>query len=65
MSRADLPWHAGREHRSMGRSSLEVDCPFCGAALVVYLWSLAGCGKKLCGCGAAICRDGIARKEIS
>ena len=37
-----------REH---GRSSADIECPFCGAVVTAYLWSLAGSGKK-CPCGA-------------
>jgi hypothetical protein len=35
----------------MGRSSVDVTCPFCKAVTTAYVWSLAGGGKK-CECGA-------------
>ena len=34
-----------------GRSTVRIDCPFCGETTKAYLWSLAGSGKK-CQCGA-------------
>ncbi len=40
------------EHsRAMGRILVSLRCPFCGAKVFAYLWSLAGSGKK-CDCGA-------------
>jgi hypothetical protein len=49
----------------MGRSSVLVDCPFCDVrGLRVYVWSLAGSGKKCPRCGAmftSICA--IKKKE--
>lgn len=57
--------YARRGHtRAMGKTSVVADCPFCGAALVIYLWSIAGNGKKLCACGAALHSDGLARKLV-
>ena len=47
---------------AMGRTSAVADCPFCGRAVVIYLWSIAGVGKKLCACGAALHADYVARK---
>ena len=49
---------------AMGKSSVIAECPFCGASVVIYLWSLAGNGKKLCLCGAALHADRIARKLV-
>lgn len=37
---------------SMGRSTVEVTCPFCGTDHQVYLWSFAGCGRRCDMCGA-------------
>jgi hypothetical protein len=57
--------YATRDHaRSMGRSSVVAECPFCGATVVIYLWSIAGNGKKLCACGAALHADRVARKLV-
>ena len=38
---------------AFGRSTVYVDCPFCGHATEVYIWSLAGSGKR---CGNPACR---------
>lgn len=32
--------------------------------VVIYLWSIAGNGKKLCACGAALHADRVARKLV-
>lgn len=46
-----------REHKKygyqsrMGKSTVKIDCPFCGETITAFLWSLAGSGKK-CTCGA-------------
>lgn len=40
-----------------GRSTVEVECRFCGQSYTAYLWSLAGCGKR-CTCGALITQRG-------
>lgn len=39
---------------SMGRSTIRIRCPFCGALTIAYKWSLAGGGKRCGGdgCGA-------------
>jgi hypothetical protein len=49
---------------TMGKSSVIATCPFCDASVVIYLWSIAGNGKKLCACGAALHKDRIARKLV-
>lgn len=36
-----------------GRSSADVACGFCNRQIEVFLWSLAGSGKK-CECGALL-----------
>lgn len=59
----EKPWTVVSEVRTHGRSRVHTDCPFCSAPLEIYLWSLAGSGKKRCACGAALYRDGVARKE--
>jgi hypothetical protein len=46
-----------KEHRILwrlneaGRSRIGIECPFCKARVVAYVWSLAGSGKR-CECGA-------------
>ena len=39
------------ERSAFGRSSLDIECPFCSEVVTAYKWSLAGGGKK-CPCGA-------------
>jgi hypothetical protein len=44
--------NAQREYRShsyrsrMGRSTVEIDCPFCGTTSTAFIWSLSGGGKR-------------------
>ena len=35
-----------------GRSTVEIECPFCHAITEAYCWSLAGSGKKCDSCSA-------------
>lgn len=35
-----------RKWVEMGRTRIEVVCPFCGCHLIAYVWSLAGSGKR-------------------
>lgn len=37
----------------VGRTFVHVTCPFCGATVEAFLWSLAGSGKR-CACGAVV-----------
>ena len=41
-----------------GRTTADVECPFCGVVTQVRVWSLAGSGKR-CDCGALLHGDGI------
>ena len=34
-----------------GRSSIQIECPFCKVVCWAYVWSLVGHGKR-CSCGA-------------
>lgn len=44
--------HSRREYQSEhGRSTVAILCPFCGAQVIAYKWSMAGSGKR-CECGA-------------
>lgn len=61
----ERPFKTRNRVRMMGKTSEVADCPFCGAAVVIYLWSIAGSGKKLCACGAALHVDRIARKAVN
>ncbi len=57
MKRAEMPHVESRRyftterHEMVGRTSEVATCPFCGAKVVVFVWSLAGSGKR-CECGA-------------
>lgn len=46
----------------MGRSRVTAECPYCGEHLKVYLWSLAGGGKR-CPCGALITKYGAFKSK--
>ena len=60
----ERPFSTHGRTSTMGRSSVVAECPFCGAVVVIFLWSIAGNGKKLCPCGAALHADRIARKLV-
>jgi hypothetical protein len=60
----ERPYETRARVRTFGKSSVVADCPFCAAPMVIFLWSIAGNGKKLCACGAALHSDGIARKLV-
>lgn len=40
-----------RKRSEMGRTRVDLKCPFCKTTMTAYLWSLAACGKR-CTCGA-------------
>lgn len=42
-----------------GRSSIDIECPFCQTTVRAYLWSLSGSGKKCTGCGGLHSRRGV------
>ncbi|MCE1274410.1 MAG: hypothetical protein LWW75_07805 [Chlorobiales bacterium] len=46
-----------------GKTYCYIKCPFCGAKVKAYRWSLAGCGKR-CKCGTMFSSFGIATKEV-
>lgn len=46
---------------SHGKSTVDIDCPFCGAEVTAFIWSLRGCGKR-CECGALFSAFGDAYK---
>jgi hypothetical protein len=68
------PEQAEREHRSyggyttlsstVGRTRVEIICPFCGDRVIAYLWSLCGSGKR-CPCGAKFDGAGNAWREVA
>lgn len=64
MRMQERPYTTGGQVRAMGKSSVVAACPFCGSSVTIYLWSIAGNGKKLCSCGAALHADGLARKLV-
>ena len=60
----ERPYATDGHVRTMGKSSVVAECPFCASPVTIYLWSIAGNGKKLCPCGAALHADGLARKLV-
>jgi hypothetical protein len=60
----ERPYVSRARTRVTGKSSVITECPFCGATVMIFLWSIAGNGKKLCACGAALHADGLARKLV-
>ena len=60
----ERPYTTGSHVRLLGKSSVVASCPFCTSVVTIYLWSIAGNGKKLCSCGAALHSDGMARKLV-
>jgi len=52
----------GRTSR-MGKTTEHLECPFCHADVLVYVWSFRGGGKK-CRCGAMLSSSG-ATKEVA
>lgn len=38
----------------MGKSTIEIRCPFCGELVTAYIWSYAGGGKKCTKCKALL-----------
>ena len=53
-----------RRWSDMGRTRIAVECAFCGAEIIAYVWSLAGSGKK-CQCGAKLYSDGSMVKDMT
>ena len=60
----ERPYRTSGRTSAMGRTSEMAECPFCGGSVVIYLWAIAGNGKKLCPCGAALHNDRVARKLV-
>jgi hypothetical protein len=60
----ERPYTTSGRVSAMGRSRVDAQCPFCDRSVTIYLWSIAGSGKKRCLCGAALHTDGIARKLV-
>jgi hypothetical protein len=60
----ERPWKARNRTHTLGKSSVIADCPFCGTPVVIFLWSIAGNGKKRCSCGSALHSNGVARKLV-
>lgn len=51
MAEAKREYEVIRRHSAMGRTRILIECPFCGAEVWAFVWSLAGSGKR-CPCGA-------------
>lgn len=41
------------ERSAFGRSTIDIQCPFCGQVVEAFVWSLAGSGKR---CTNRACR---------
>lgn len=55
-------WKGSNRRSSMGRTSIDITCPFCGETVTAYVWSLSGGGKR-CPCGAKHGSTGLSRKN--
>lgn len=44
--------HRGGRTAENGRSSIQIECPFCQEQFTAYIWSMCGGGKKCPDCGA-------------
>jgi hypothetical protein len=53
-------WGSLGYRSEFGRSSIRIECPFCGTITRAYVWSLAGSGKKCDGCDAQFASFGMA-----
>ena len=53
-----------RKWSEMGKTRIEVICPFCEGRLIAYVWSLNGSGKK-CQCGAKMDGTGTFSKDMT
>jgi len=53
-----------RKWSEMGKTRIEVVCPFCKGHLIAYVWSLNGSGKK-CSCGAKMDGSGTFTKDMT
>ena len=47
----------------VGRSTVNIACPFCNATITAYVWSLNGGGKR-CTCGALFTGSGMAYRRV-
>ena len=57
------PYMAGAYRSRMGRSSVDITCPFCLGVVTAYVWSLPN-GKR-CPCGALMGSLGQAHKRVA
>ena len=37
-----------------GKSTIDIDCPFCKTTMTAYIWSICGSGKRCKNCGAIL-----------
>lgn len=48
------------DRQPAGRTTVDVECPFCGCVTQARAWSLAGSGKRCAGdCGALLSGKGL------
>lgn len=55
------PYTMTQVYSNVGRTRVDLDCPYCGRTVVAFLWSLSGGGKR-CPCGAFFGSRGTAYK---
>lgn len=60
-NREELDFTVIGRRSEMGRSTVDIECPFCKDVVTAYLWSLAGSGKR-CTCGAKFGSTGKATR---
>ena len=54
LSKAESRVHLCTNYRGFhGKSSVIIECPFCGDRVIAFVWSLAGSGKR-CTCKEVI-----------
>lgn len=47
------------DRQPAGRTTVDIECPFCLCVTQARAWSLAGSGKRCSGCSALLHGDGI------
>lgn len=55
------PYALTQVYSRVGRTRVDIDCPYCQRTVTAFLWSLSGGGKR-CPCGAIFGSRGTAYK---
>lgn len=55
----------GNYYSMFGRSTIDIECPWCGDEVVAYVWSLAGSGKRCCTCKNVIHYTKTSARKLS